>query len=108
MSNLSFSGECPYCNHIFTVRADSDDIEQETAKQICPDCNKMCLIKADSVESIFRRSEFWSFAIAQISYLMKPTQFIEFAWDSKISLHRYIDQNCICMAGVKNPICSLL
>ena len=52
MSNLSFSGECPYCNHIFTVRADSDDIEQKTAKQICPDCNKMCLIKADSDDYI--------------------------------------------------------
>ena len=44
------------------------------------------------VESIFRRSEYWSFAITQISYLVKPTRFIEFAWDAKRALHRYNNQ----------------
>lgn len=41
------------------------------------------------VETVFRRGEFWSFAVAQISYLMKPARFIEFGWDSKLQLFRY-------------------
>jgi len=43
------------------------------------------------VETVFRRGEFWSFAIAQISYLMKPARFIEFGWDPKLQLFRYED-----------------
>jgi len=35
-------------------------------------------------ESVFRRSEGWSFAIAQISYLMKPSRFIELGWNSNV------------------------
>lgn len=44
-------------------------------------------------ETVFRRSEFWSYAIAQISYLMKPAQFIDIGWDSKLLLNVYENSN---------------
>ena len=43
-------------------------------------------------ETVFRRSEMWSFAVAQISYLMKPAKFIELGWDAIDNTFVYSDQ----------------
>ena len=44
------------------------------------------------VETTFRRNEFWSFAISQIGYLMKPSKFIELGWDAAKHSYSYNNQ----------------
>lgn len=43
------------------------------------------------VENEFKRSPFYSFAISQVGYLMKPARFMEIGWDPKLGLYRYPD-----------------
>lgn len=44
------------------------------------------------VETVFRRSSVWSYALAQISYLMKPVRFVELGWEPKTTVFRYATQ----------------
>lgn len=43
MENI-FAAKCPYCNHEFTARADTEDVTNSRAKLLCPSCEKMCQV----------------------------------------------------------------
>lgn len=43
------------------------------------------------VETVFRRSDLWPYAVAQLGYLLKPVRFIELGWEPLLQKYHYPD-----------------
>lgn len=58
------------------------------------------------VETLWRNTSTYSFALCQISYLMRPASFIESGWDTTNFIYDVADQKVDARTGVRPPAAS--